>query len=112
MLNLLITFSYTTETESELAEKSSWNQANRGEKLGLVWRNRKKISQIINDYLYLPFFLLNVLKHLSYPEGRHGRAQVASSYISLVLLGMGWRGRRNSSVGVRSQDASPLPPSS
>ncbi len=29
-----------------------------GEKLGLVWRNRKKISQIINDYLYLPFFLL------------------------------------------------------
>jgi hypothetical protein len=25
-------------------------------KLGLVWINRKKISQIINDYLYLPFF--------------------------------------------------------
>jgi hypothetical protein len=21
------------------------------------WRNRKKISQIVNDYLYLPFFL-------------------------------------------------------
>ncbi len=37
---------------------SSWDQANRGEKLGLVWRNRKKISQIITDYLYLPFFLL------------------------------------------------------
>ncbi len=30
-------------------------------KLGLVWRNRKKISQIINDYLYLPFFLLIIL---------------------------------------------------
>ncbi len=40
---------------------SSWDQANRGEKLGLVWRNRKKISQIINDYLYLPFFLLIIL---------------------------------------------------
>jgi hypothetical protein len=24
----------------------------------LIWRNRKKISQIINDYFYLPFFLL------------------------------------------------------
>jgi hypothetical protein len=29
--------------------------------LGLVWRNRKKISQIINAYLYLPFFLLIIL---------------------------------------------------
>jgi hypothetical protein len=35
--------------------------ANRGGKLGLVWRNRKKISQIINAYLCLPFFLLIVL---------------------------------------------------
>jgi hypothetical protein len=51
----------TTETESEVAEKSSWDPAKRGEKLGLVWRNRKKISQIINDYLYLPFFLLIIL---------------------------------------------------
>jgi hypothetical protein len=25
------------------------------------WRNRKKISQIINAYLYLPFFLLIIL---------------------------------------------------
>jgi hypothetical protein len=40
---------------------SSWYQANRGEKLDLVWRNRKKISQIINDYLCLPFFLLIIL---------------------------------------------------
>jgi hypothetical protein len=30
-------------------------------KLGLVWINRKKISQIINAYLYLPFFLLIIL---------------------------------------------------
>jgi hypothetical protein len=36
------------------------------QKLGLVWRNRKKISQIINDYLCLPFFLLIILwYHLS-----------------------------------------------
>jgi hypothetical protein len=40
---------------------SSWDQASRGEKLGLVWRNKKKISQIINDYLYLPFFLFIIL---------------------------------------------------
>jgi hypothetical protein len=40
---------------------SSRDQANRGEKLGLVWRIRKKISQIINDYIYLPFFLLIIL---------------------------------------------------
>jgi hypothetical protein len=30
-------------------------------KLGLVWRNRMKIIQIIIDYLYLPFFLLIIL---------------------------------------------------
>jgi hypothetical protein len=28
---------------------------------GLVWRNIKKISQIINDYFNLPFFLLIIL---------------------------------------------------
>jgi hypothetical protein len=38
-----------------------WYQANRQQKLGLVRRNRKKISQIINAYLYLPFFLLTIL---------------------------------------------------
>jgi hypothetical protein len=27
----------------------------------MIWRNRKKISQIINDYLYLPFLLLIIL---------------------------------------------------
>jgi hypothetical protein len=35
-----------------------WDQANRRQKLGLVWRIRKIISQIINAYLYTPFFLL------------------------------------------------------
>jgi hypothetical protein len=44
---------------------SSWDQVKRGEKLGLVWRNRKKIHQIIKDHLYLPFFLLIIL--LPYP---------------------------------------------
>jgi hypothetical protein len=37
-----------------------------GEKLSLVWRNKKKISQIINDYLYLPFFLLFILNFWSH----------------------------------------------
>jgi hypothetical protein len=31
------------------------------QKHGLVWRNRNKISQIIKDYFYLPFFLLIIL---------------------------------------------------
>jgi hypothetical protein len=44
-----------------MAEKPSWDQANRRQKQGLVWRNRKKISQIIKDYFYLPFFLLIIL---------------------------------------------------
>jgi hypothetical protein len=39
-----------------VAEKSSGDQANKLQNLGLVWRNRKKISQIIKDY-----FLLTVL---------------------------------------------------
>jgi hypothetical protein len=42
-----------------LAEKFSWDWQTDG--IGLVWRNRKKISQIINDYLCLPFFLLIIL---------------------------------------------------
>jgi hypothetical protein len=31
--------------------------------LGLVWRNRKKISQLINTYLSLPLFLLIILHY-------------------------------------------------
>ncbi len=31
---------------------SRYFQTGYGEKLGLVWRNRKKISQIINDYTF------------------------------------------------------------
>jgi hypothetical protein len=40
-----------------VAEKSSWDQTN----IGLIWRNRKKISQIIKDYFNIPFFLLIIL---------------------------------------------------
>jgi hypothetical protein len=36
----------TAEIQTGMAEKSSWNQANIRQKLGLVWRNRKKNSQI------------------------------------------------------------------
>jgi hypothetical protein len=32
------------ESETGMAEKSSWDQANIRQKLGLAWRNRKKIS--------------------------------------------------------------------
>jgi hypothetical protein len=47
-----------------MVEKSSLgsrDQANRWQKLGLVWRNIKKISQIINANLFLPFFLVIIL---------------------------------------------------
>jgi hypothetical protein len=67
-LLLLITFYHvclpvkkTAEIETGMAGKSSWDQVNIRQKLSLVWRNRKKISQIIKDYFYLPFFLLIIL---------------------------------------------------
>ncbi len=54
--NVLITFLETSEIEQEtaenkrwMAEKFRWDQANSRQKPGLVWRNRKKISQIIKD---------------------------------------------------------------
>jgi hypothetical protein len=53
----------TAEIETGMAEKSSWDKAIIRQKLGLVWINRKKISQIIKDYFYLPFFLLIILCH-------------------------------------------------
>jgi hypothetical protein len=36
----------TGDIETGMAEKSSWNQANRQQKVGLVWRNRKKVAKI------------------------------------------------------------------
>jgi hypothetical protein len=47
---------------------SSWDQADTGEKLGLAWRSRKKISQIINNYLYLAFFPLIILCSQYFPS--------------------------------------------
>jgi hypothetical protein len=51
----------TAQIETGMAEQSSWDQAKIRQKLGLVWRNRKKISQIIKDYFYLPLFLFIIL---------------------------------------------------
>jgi hypothetical protein len=48
---------------------SSRDQENRGEKLGVVWRKRKKTSQIINDYLYLLLFLLIILWYQAMQAG-------------------------------------------
>ncbi len=50
----------TAEIETGMAEKSSPGTRQQSAKT-LVWRNRKKISQIINAYLYSPFFLLIIL---------------------------------------------------
>jgi hypothetical protein len=58
----LITFLKRLQKLKQEWQKSpAGNQANRRQKLGLVWRNKKKISQIIKDYFYLPFFLLIIL---------------------------------------------------
>jgi hypothetical protein len=52
---------HSAEIETGMAEESRRDKANRQKKLGLVWRNRKKICQIIKDYFYLPFSLLIIL---------------------------------------------------
>jgi hypothetical protein len=59
----------------------------RGEKLGLVWINRKKISQIINDYIYLPFFLLIILWSAGrFTVGRGGGDDGVDNWIIYVSL--------------------------
>jgi hypothetical protein len=63
-----------------MAGKSSWDQANIQQKLGLVWKNRKKISQIIEDYFYLPFFLLIIL-WLS-----HSNSETGIDYIDILEI--------------------------
>jgi hypothetical protein len=57
----------TAEIETGMEEKSCRDQANRRQKQDLFWRNRKKISQIIKDYFYLPFFLLIIFYDLNPP---------------------------------------------
>jgi hypothetical protein len=47
--------------KQEWQKSPALGQGKQKEKLGLVGRIRKKISQIINAYLYLPFFLLIIL---------------------------------------------------
>ncbi len=51
--------------------KQEWQKSPAGTRqtLGLVWRNRKKISQIIKDYFYLPFFLLIILCYVCLQPG-------------------------------------------
>jgi hypothetical protein len=49
----------TAEIETGIAEKSCWDQANRRQKLGLVWKNRKKISKFIKRLLLLTVRPLN-----------------------------------------------------
>jgi hypothetical protein len=73
--NLIIFIKTLQRFKTGMAEKSSGDQANRRQKLGLVWRNRKKISQIIKDYFYLPFFLLIILCFIVFNEkvGGSGR---------------------------------------
>jgi hypothetical protein len=55
----LIAFLKTLQRlEQELQVSPALDQANRGQKLGLVWRNRKKFSQMINAYLYITFLII------------------------------------------------------
>jgi hypothetical protein len=49
----------------------------------LVWRNRKKISQIIKDYFYLPFFLLIILWLLRTDIEKDGAVRTISHQCSL-----------------------------
>ncbi len=58
---LIIFLKRLQRLEQEWQKSPAGPQANRRQKPGLVWRNRKKISQIIKDYFYLPFFLLFIL---------------------------------------------------
>jgi hypothetical protein len=68
-----------------MAEKSSWDQANSRQKLCLVWRNRKKISQIIKEYFYLPFFLLIILCYNTSTWGpRHYTPSIQVSNVTVT----------------------------
>ncbi len=66
--------------------------ANRQQKLSLIWRNRKKISQIINDYLCLLFFLLIILCVLRAEHrglvwrNRKKISQIIKDYFLLTVL--------------------------
>jgi hypothetical protein len=44
-----------------MTEKSSPDQANRLQKLGLFGEIERKFAKLVNAYLYLPFFLLIII---------------------------------------------------
>ncbi len=77
-----------------------WTQANWWQKLGLVWRNRKQISKIISDYLYLPFFLFIILclRSLVPEAGVLKKLSLAGltrySWLRFGLASAGYRGLR------------------
>ncbi len=52
---------YRDEKKQEWQKSPAGTRQTDGKNWGLVWRNRKKMSQIIKDYFYLPFFLLIIL---------------------------------------------------
>ncbi len=65
LCNLLVLFTFcqvclpvkeTAEIETGMAEKSSWHQTNIRQKLGLVWRNRKKLAKLSKTTLTYRFF--------------------------------------------------------
>jgi hypothetical protein len=61
---------------------------------GLVWRNKKKISQIIKDYFHLPFFLLIILwppllsSSNTWDDGRHFK-YITRVFIKAISLRLG-----------------------
>ncbi len=83
LCNLLLLFTFcqvcllvkeTAEIKTGMSEKSSWDQANIRLKLGMVWRKRKKISEIIKDYFYLPFLLIILWSHSKGAKGQRNRS--------------------------------------
>ncbi len=74
------------EKKQERQKCSAGTRQTDGKNWGLVWRNRKKISQIIKVYFHLPFFLLIIL--WLYPK----QISLAARYIKQgsVVVGQSW----------------------
>ncbi len=56
-INIFTVLKTLQRLKQEWQKSPPWDQANRQQKIGLVWRNRKKISQIVNDNLFLLIIL-------------------------------------------------------
>jgi hypothetical protein len=65
---------------------SSWDQENRGEKLGVVWRKRKKISQIIDDYCTFTY-RSSLLIILWFQAMQAGLVQPEATFLFTSLVG-------------------------